>query len=219
MKNLKQLCLFLSAGTIAALSISACGDDTPIPSGTAGTGTAGTGTAGTGTAGTGTAGTGTAGTGTAGTGTAGTATAGTSAGGTGTAGTASGGSGGSGGAAGGSGGSGGSGGKGGAGGSGGGSGGSGGGGGGGGGGPSANCTKWCSGAMGVVTFCAGKGLADAVNTEQKCIAHCTAPEASGNMGLSCWNMHLDNAIAGPVGDHCKHASGAQDQTVCNKTMP
>lgn len=218
MKNLKQLCLFLSAGTIAALSISACGDDTTIPSGTAGTtgtagtGTAGTGTAGTGTAGTGTAGTGTAGTGTAGTGTAGSATAGTSAGGTGTAGTASGGSGGSGGR-GGAGGSGGTGGRGGAGGSGGGS------GGGGGGAPSANCTKWCSGSMGVVTFCAGKGLADAVNTEQKCIAHCTAPEASGNMGLSCWNTHLDNAIAGPVGDHCKHASGAQDQTVCNKTMP
>jgi hypothetical protein len=73
--------------------------------------------------------------------------------------------------------------------------------------------------MGVVTFCAGKGLADAVNTTQKCIAHCTAPEASGAMGLSCWNTHLMNAIAGPVGDHCKHASGAQDQTVCNKTAP
>ena len=73
--------------------------------------------------------------------------------------------------------------------------------------------------MGVVTFCAGKGLADAVNTQPKCIAHCTAPEASGSMGLSCWNTHLMNAITGPVGDHCKHASGAQDQTVCNKTAP
>ena len=215
MKNLKQLCLFLSAGTIAALSIGACSDDPITPGGTAGTGTAGTGTAGTGTAGTGTAGTGTAGTGTAGTGTAGTGTAGT-----GTAGTATGGTGGSGGASGGSGGaSGGSGGKAGAGGTGGSGGASGGSGGGGGGGPSAACSQWCSGAMGVVTFCAGKGLADAVNTEQKCIAHCTAPEASGSMGLSCWNTHLMNAIAGPGGDHCKHASGAQDQTVCNKTAP
>jgi hypothetical protein len=76
--------------------------------------------------------------------------------------------------------------------------------------------------MGVVLFCSGTGLADAVITEQKCIAHCTAPEADGIKGLSCWNEHLANAItnmadAGMKMTHCKHASGAQDQDVCNKT--
>jgi hypothetical protein len=230
MKKLKQLCLVLSVGGMTALSISACGDDTTPPPGAAGTGSgmAGTGSGmagtGTGTAGTGTAGTGTAGTGTAGTGTAGTGTAGTGTAGTGTAGTASGG--GTGGASGGTGGaSGGSGGKGGSGGASGGSGGaSGGSGGGGGGAPSADCMKWCSGAMGVVTFCAGSGLAPNVDSEAKCIAHCTAPEAAGVMGLQCWNEHLANAIkampdaATAKTTHCPHASGAQSQTVCNKTM-
>ena len=154
------------------------------------------GTAGTGSGGTGTAGTGTAGTGTAGTGTAGTGTAGT-----GTAGTANGGAGGARGGAGG-----------------------GGSGGASGGAPSADCTKWCSGAMGVVQFCAGSGLADKVNSEQKCIAHCTAPEASGNMGLSCWNTHLANAIkampdaATAKTMHCPHASGAPGNGQCNETM-
>jgi len=231
MKNLKKLCFILSAGGLVALSTAACDDGSTTTPGTAGTGSGGTGTAGTGTAGTGTAGTGTAGTGTAGTGTAGTGTAGT-----GTAGTANGGAGGarggaggggSGGASGGSGGaSGGSGGA--SGGSGGASGGSGGAGGGSGGAsggaPSADCTKWCSGAMGVVQFCAGSGLADKVNSEQKCIAHCTAPEASGNMGLSCWNTHLANAIkampdaATAKTMHCPHASGAPGNGQCNETM-
>jgi len=211
MKNLKQLCLFLSAGTIAALSIGACSDDTPIPSGTAGTGTAGTGTAGTGTAGTGTAGTGTAGTGTAGTGTAGTATAGTGTGGTGTAGTASGGSGGSGGASGGSGGRGGAGGSGGAsGGSGGASGGSG-GSGGGSGGASAACTKWCVGADSVLTVCANNNIPTKINSEQKCLDVCkTAPGAS----VTCWNTHTANAKTGDKGVHCPHAEGAPGNGMC-----
>lgn len=216
MKNLNKLCLVLSVGSIFALSISACSDDPAETNNNAGTSSGGTATAGTSSGGTATAGTGTAGTGTAGTGTAGTGTAGTGTAGTGTAGTATGGSGGSGGASGGSGGSGGKAGAGGTGGSGGASGGSG-GSAGGGGGPSADCAKWCNGPNGVVTFCAGKGLAPNVDTNAKCIAHCTAPEAAGNMGLSCWNTHLTNAVTGPVGDHCKHASGAADQNVCNKT--
>jgi len=190
MKNLKKLGLILSVGTIAALSITACGDDATDPVGTAGKGTGGSGTAGSGTAGSGTSGS---------------ATAGTSTGGS-TAGSASGGAGGKGGA--------------------GGSGGAGGGGGtgGGGGAPSADCTKWCSGAMGVVTFCAGTGLAPNVDSEAKCIAHCTAPEASGTMGLACWNTHLAYAItnkddAAEKANHCGHASGAPTPKngPCNET--
>ena len=76
--------------------------------------------------------------------------------------------------------------------------------------------------MGVVTFCAGAGLADNVNSEAKCIAHCTSTEATGDKGLSCWNTHLMNAINNAANAdmkmlHCKHASGAAGQTVCNVT--
>jgi hypothetical protein len=210
MKNLKQLCLFLSAGGIAALSISACGDDTPTTGGTAGTGTtagttstAGTGTAGT-TAGTGTAGTGTAGTGTAGTGTAGTGTAGTATGG--------GGAGGAGGGSGGSGGKAGAGGMGGA----GGTGGSGGSGGGGAGAPSADCMKWCSGADSVLTVCAGKNIPAKIDTEAKCLSVCAASPAAS---VTCWNMHVANAKAGDDAAktmHCPHGEGADGQNVCPK---
>ena len=93
-------------------------------------------------------------------------------------------------------------------------------GGGAGGGPSAACTKWCSGAMGVVAECAGIGLAANVNTEAKCIAHCTAPEAAGATGLSCWNTHLGFVVAGTgatKATHCPHASGAPANGVCNET--
>jgi len=89
-----------------------------------------------------------------------------------------------------------------------------------GGGPSAACTKWCSGAMGVVAECAGIGLAANVDTEAKCIAHCTAPEAAGATGLSCWNMHLGFVVAGTgatKATHCPHASGAPGNNVCAET--
>jgi hypothetical protein len=202
MKNLKKLGLILSVGTIAALTIGGCGDDPVTPGGGAGMSTGGTTAAGTTSGGTTAAGTSSGGGGSGGTASGGGGSGGTSAGG-----------GGSGGMSGGTGGTGGSGGAGGTGGA-----------AGGGGGPSADCAKWCTGPMGVVTFCMGAGLADAVNTEQKCIAHCTAPEAAGNKGLSCWNEHLANAIkAMPDAQtakttHCPHASGAATQDVCNKTM-
>jgi hypothetical protein len=216
MKNLKKLGLILSVGTIAALTIGGCSDDPVVNTPTAGT-SAGGSSAGTGTSGSSTGGS------TAGTGTSGSTTGGSSAG-TASGGGTGGASGGSGGASGGSGGaSGGSGGAGGGGGSGGASGGSGGAGGGGGTGgaaPSADCKKWCQGPMGVVQVCMGSGLADNVNTEAKCLAHCTAPEAAGAMGMACWLQHLGFVNAGmmPKADHCKHASGAMDQTQCNKTM-
>lgn len=210
MKNLKQLCLFLSAGTIAALSISACGDDTPIPSGSAGMNT----TAGTGTAGTGTAGTGTAGTGTAGTGTAGTS-AGTASGGTGTAGTASGG-GGAGGGSGGKGGAGGSGG--GSGGASGGSGGASGGSGGSGGasaGPtcpdidgestdSATCTTYCADA--VPTCGANASSAGKVADMDKCMTFC---KTFTQTQLCCRAYHAQNAKTAMPDLHCKHTIGVE----------
>jgi len=198
----KQLCLFLSAGTIAALSISACGDDTPAPAGTAGTSSAGTATAGTPAGGTATAGTTTGGT----------TTAGTTTGGTATAGTATGGSGGSGGALGGSGGKGGSGG---AGGTGGASGGSGGSGGGGAGAPSAACTKWCSGDTGLVKKCMGSNLLNpVVDSVQKCLDYCAKPAAAA--GLTCWQMHTDFIVdMAAQTPHCGHASGkAPDNGPC-----
>jgi hypothetical protein len=226
MKNLTKLGFLLSVGSIAAFSVGGCSSDgtptTPTAGTSAGGSSAGTGTSGTATGGS-SAGTGTSGTATGGGGaSAGTGTGG-KAGGGGTGGAA----GGTGGASGGTGGASGGGGKAGGGGTGGGGGGGGkaggGGTGGGGGAPSADCTKWCSGAMGVVQFCAGSGLAANVNTEQKCIAHCTAPEAAGAMGLACWNTHLTNAITNMADAtmkmlHCTHASGAAGQTVCNKTM-
>ena len=71
-------------------------------------------------------------------------------------------------------------------------------------------------------MCAGK-LPDTVSTEAKCLAHCTAPEADGVKGLSCWNDHLANVLkAMPTADaakttHCPHASGAPANGVCNET--
>lgn len=227
MKNLKQLCFFLSAGTIAALSISACSDDTPTTGGTAGTGTSGTGTAGTGTAGTGTAGTGTAGTGTAGTGTAGTGTAGT-----GTAGTATGGggAGGSGGASGGSGGKGGAGGAGGSGGSGGTGGASGGSGGGGGSGGSAapscandddpanmmaaTCDSYCTDFIATCGPAVDASPTKAFYTDKAaCMTDCQSKfttkqtgTVDANARLCCEAYHTRNAHTMGL-DHCTHATG------------
>lgn len=202
MNNLKKLCLVLSAGSIAVLSLSACSDDPAETNNTAGTSSGGTAsTAGTSaggsSAGTGTAGTGTAGTGTAGTGTAGTGTAGTATGGSGGAAGGSGGSGGSGGASGGSGGA------------------SGGSGGGGAGAPSAACTKWCSGDTGLPKKCMGSNLLNSVvDSEAKCLAFCAKPSSAA--GLTCWQQHLD-FIAAPADQtpHCGHASGkAPDNGPC-----
>jgi hypothetical protein len=201
MKNLKQLCLVLSVGSIAALSIVACGDDTPATSGTAGTASGGTGTAGTGTAGTGTAGTGTAGTGTAGTGTGGTGTAGTGTGGSGGAKGGAGGGGGTGGASGGAGGGGGSGGA---------QGGAGGGGGTGGSGGAAaspECTKACVGADSVQTIC-GDTVPDVI--KNTCLASCAKASVANKDAVNCWNMHAGFAKAAAGAEkttHCGHATG------------
>lgn len=197
MKNLIKLGLILSVGTIAALSITACGDDATDPVGTAGKSTGGSG-----------------GSGTAGSGTAGSATAGTSTGGS-TAGSATGGAGGKGGAGGSA--SAGAGGKGGAGGSGGASGG---GGAGGGGAASAPCTKWCSGATGLSKKCMGSTLLNAVvDSEQKCLDYCAKPAAAA--GLMCWQKHLDFINGAADQDpHCGHASGkAPDNGECTAIAP
>ncbi len=199
MKNLKKLCLILSVGSIAALSITACGDDATDPVGTAGKSAGGSG-----------------GSGTAGSGTAGSVTAGTSTGGS-TAGAATGGAGGKGGAGGSGGASAGAGGKGGA----GGSGGAGGGGGSGGGGAaSAACTTWCSGDKGLPKKCMGSNLLNAVvDSEQKCLDYCAKPAAAA--GLACWQKHL-NFIngAGDQAPHCGHASGkAPDNGECTAIAP
>jgi hypothetical protein len=219
MKNLNRLGFLATIGTMAAFSFSigACSDDPESTGGTAGTGaTAGTGgTPGaSGSKNTGGGGAATGGGGAA-TGGGGAATGGggaaTGGGGmaTGGGGAATGGGGaatGGGGAATGGGGAGGNGGAGGSGGS-----------GGGGGAPSADCSKWCSGANGLIAQCAGK-LAPAVDTEAKCIANCTKPPATGNKGLSCWNMHLGFIVGGQdKTTHCPHASGADGNGQCNET--
>jgi hypothetical protein len=211
MKNLNRLGLVFGVGTVAALSFSlaACGDDA-AEGGTGGTGgaTAGASTGGAG-ASTGGAGASTGGAG-ASTGGAGASTGGSG----GKGGAGGGGAGGTSGAAG-SGGKAGSGG----GGAGGSSGSAGGGAGGGGGAPSADCTKWCSGANGVVAQCAGM-LAPAVDSEAKCIANCTKPPAMGAMGLACWLTHLDNIVTKNESKttHCPHASGADNNGPCNETQ-
>lgn len=88
--------------------------------------------------------------------------------------------------------------------------------------PSADCSKWCSGAKSLNNFCGAK-VAAPVNTEAKCIAQCTKPSATGDKGLSCWVKHLENAQS-TTGDaeanktlHCPHASGATGNGVCNET--
>lgn len=210
MKNLKQLCLFLSVGSIATLSIGACSDDPATSGNTAGMATGGT----TPTAGTPAGGTAsTAGTPAGGT----TSTAGTPAGGTAsTAGTASGGSGGasggSGGASGGKGGtggaSGGSGGKAGAGGTGGG------GGSGGAAGPmcpdiegpstdSATCATYCTDA--VATCGAEASTMMKVKDAQTCATFCATFTQTQ---LCCRAYHVKNAATGKD-PHCKHTVGIE----------
>lgn len=87
-----------------------------------------------------------------------------------------------------------------------------------GGAPSADCTKWCSGANGLIAVCAGM-LAEAVNTEPKCLAECNNAAATGAMGLSCWLTHLDNIVTKGMSKatHCPHTSGAPNNGQCNET--
>ncbi len=202
MRNLNKLGLIFGVGGMSALifSLAACGEDPPANTGgSAGTG-AGTAGASAGTAGT-SAGAGGSSSGSGGGGMAGAGGSKAGAGGGGAGGMSGGGAGGAAG--------GGAGGKAGAG---------GGGSGGGGGAPSADCSKWCSGANGLITQCAGK-LAAAVDTEAKCIANCTKAPADGAKGLSCWNTHLTNIVNGQSKDtHCPHASGAPGNGQCNETQ-
>ena len=202
MRNLNKLGVIFSTGAMSALvfAVTACSDDPAtenLTAGAAGTAAGASGSAGTGGAGGTAAGTGGGGAGGSMAG-AGGSTAGAGGGGAGGGGTGGGGAGGGGAGAGG--------------------GGSGGGGAGGGGGaPSADCSKWCSGANGVVMQCAGK-LAPAVDSEAKCIANCTKAPATGPKGLACWNTHLMNIINGMSKDmHCPHASGADGNGQCNET--
>jgi hypothetical protein len=62
-------------------------------------------------------------------------------------------------------------------------------------------------------------IASTVDTEAKCLAECTKPAASGAMGLACWLTHLDNIVTLGMSKatHCPHASGAQNNGMCNVT--
>ncbi|MDF3067296.1 MAG: hypothetical protein K0R38_2897 [Polyangiaceae bacterium] len=208
MKNFRQLGLILSVGTLAAFSITGCGDDVTPPTTTGGTSSGGTAAGGSGTSGGGAGGT-SAGGSSAG-GTAGKGGGGAGGGG---AGGATGG-GGAGGATGG-GGAGGATGGGGAGGGGAGGGGAGGGGAGGGGGaPSAACNKLCEGTDSIGTVCMSEqNVGASYKDAAMCKTRCGKEQDSAKVG--CWQMHVDlakGASGAQKTEHCGHAIGVGNCT-------
>lgn len=198
MKRLNKLGLMLGVGAMCATSftLSACGDDTVDPGGTAGSAGSGTaGSAGSSTAGSG--GSGTAGTGGSAAGSGGSAAgSGGSAAGSGGSGMAGGGGAAGGGAGGGGAGGGGAGGDGGDGGS--------------GGGASPACTKLCEGPDSIVTVCGAEDIDSSLKMSESCKARC-AKETEASK-VTCWQDHVANAkMAGSPAQktqHCSHAGGA-----------